>query len=485
MSLASWAKRVWSAAVSSQPRRVRASYDAAQTTRDNSVHWGQIDYLSADAANNAGVRRTLRARARYEAANNSYCRGIVETLANDTIGTGPRLQMLSDNPDANQRIEAQWQAWALSCRLAEKLRTMRMAVTVDGESFGLMATNPRLDHPVQLDVIVTEADQVTTPDYWGIDPYAVDGIRFDQWGNPLEYHRLRHHPGSDSTGTADWLDYDRIPAASMLHVQNIDRPWQHRGVPEITPALPLFAQLRRYTLAVIAAAETAADFAAVMYTDSPALVDPADVDALDEIELARRMMTTLPAGWKLGQIQAEQPTTSYREFVECILREVCRCLSMPMNVALGDSSNYNYASGRLDHQTYFKATRIFQHYLEQRVLDRLLAAWLDEALLIPGLFDGESMGVFSTRHRWFWDAHEHVDPEKEAGAAKTLLESGLLTEAEYQAKQGCDWEVVEQQRATELGFGDVAEYRVWKRQQLGGAPTPQPQEEEPVDADNA
>ena len=38
-----------------------------------------------------------------------------------------------------------------------------------------------------------------------------------------------------------------------------DRPGQARGIPDITPALPLFAQLRRFTLAVLAAAETAAD----------------------------------------------------------------------------------------------------------------------------------------------------------------------------------------------------------------------------------
>jgi len=61
-----------------------------------------------------------------------------------------------------------------------------------------------------------------------------------------------------------------VPADAVVHWFRSDRPGQHRGIPEITPALPLFAQLRRYTLAVIAAAETAADFAAVLFTDAPA-----------------------------------------------------------------------------------------------------------------------------------------------------------------------------------------------------------------------
>ena len=72
-----------------------ARYDAAVTTDDNRRHW-------ADAAASADVRRTLRNRARYEVANNSYARGIVLTLANDTVGTGPRLQLLTGDEGINR-----------------------------------------------------------------------------------------------------------------------------------------------------------------------------------------------------------------------------------------------------------------------------------------------------------------------------------------------------------------------------------------------
>src|SRR5574339_1156872 len=110
------------------------------------------------------------------------------------------------------------------------------------------------------------------------------------------------------------MQYDRVPAESVIHYFRADRPGQSRGIPDITPSLPLFAQLRRYTLAVLAAAETAADFAAVVYTDSPANGEAADVEPMDVIELERRMATVLPGGWKLGQIAAEQPATTYAEF---------------------------------------------------------------------------------------------------------------------------------------------------------------------------
>jgi len=87
-------------------RVVRGRYDAAQTTGDNERHWANADFLAADAANSPEVRRALRCRARYEVANNSYAKGIVLTLANDVVGTGPRLQMLARDPAVSGRRSA-------------------------------------------------------------------------------------------------------------------------------------------------------------------------------------------------------------------------------------------------------------------------------------------------------------------------------------------------------------------------------------------
>src|SRR5512139_238349 len=90
------------------PLQVRARYDAAATTDENRRHWANADHLSPDAANSPLVRRTLRSRARYEVANNSYARGIVLTIANDCVGTGPRLQLLSDDAALNKTVEQEF-----------------------------------------------------------------------------------------------------------------------------------------------------------------------------------------------------------------------------------------------------------------------------------------------------------------------------------------------------------------------------------------
>ena len=123
---------------------VRGKYDSAQTTLENRRHWINADHLSANSAISADVRRTLRSRTRYEVANNSYAKGIVLTLANYVVGTGPRLQMLTDDPAVNRVIEKEFTRWAKAIGLAHKLRTMRIGQCESGECFGLLTSNPQM-----------------------------------------------------------------------------------------------------------------------------------------------------------------------------------------------------------------------------------------------------------------------------------------------------------------------------------------------------
>src|SRR5690606_12717406 len=105
-------------------------------------------------------------------------------------------------------------------------------------------------------------------------------------------------------------------------------------------------------------------------------------EAWSEIEIVQRMMLTLPAQMEIEQFKAEQPTTTYGEFKREILNEIARCLNMPFNVAAGNSAGYNYSSGRLDHQIYFRSIAITQGDCGDIVLDRLFRAWYQEATLL-------------------------------------------------------------------------------------------------------
>ena len=420
---------------------VRARFDAAQTTRDNWRHWSAADHLSADMEAAPEVRRTLRMRSRYEVANNSYARGLVQMLANDTIGTGPRLQMLSADETFNDAVETAFMRWSDAVRLAPKLRTMRMARCQDGEAFAVLATNPKIRHGVKLDLQLIEADRVSGELRWFEDDTSVDGISYDRWGNPTDYRVLKYHPGDIRYMPGD--DAIHIPAEYMIHIYRQDRPGLHRGVPEITPALPLFAQLRRYNLAVLSAAEAAADFAAILYTDAPPNGESDEVEPMDAIPLERNMMLTVPAGWKMGQLDPKQPAANHAEFVKIILSEIARCVVTTYGTLAGDFSGHNYASGRLDNQIYHKSILVDRSFWETEVLNRIFEVWFREYLLL------EHLAAKGARHLWYWDSFVHVDPLKEADAQRVRLENNTTTLAAECAKDGRDYLSVLRQRAKE------------------------------------
>jgi capsid protein len=130
---------------------------------------------------------------------------------------------------------------------------------------------------------------------------------------------------------------------------------------------------------------------------------------------------------------------------------------MPYNIAACNSSGYNYASGRLDHQTYYKSIRVEQSHCETVVLDRILDAWMAEAVKVYPELAGLEDWLATTKrsgagHQWFWDGHEHVDPLKEASAQATRLASNTSTLASEYAKQGKDWETELRQRAKEISL---------------------------------
>ncbi len=427
---------------------VRAKYDAAERG-DDYRHWANADAFAADAALSPSVRRTLRNRARYERANNSYLAGISATLANDLIGTGPRLQLDTGDAEADRLVERLFFDWGWVVDLPAKLRVMREALVVDGEAFALMITNPRLSG-VTLDLRLVEAEMVATPTELmsqTITPEGnvVDGVEFDQIGNVVAYQVLNYHPGANFR--VNTLEFQRVPAAQMVHWFQASRPGQHRGVPQVAPALKLFGQLRRYTEAVIAAAETAADLAAFIHSNSPA-AEVDEVDAFAALEIQKRTLTTLPEGWDISQLKAEQPTTQYPAFVRAILNEIARCLQLPYNVAALDSSSYNYASGRMDHQVHAMNQRVERDQLERTMLDRVLSAFVNEASL-AGLLPDNLPPFSEWNWGWVWDGKDHVDPAKEANAAETRLRTLTTTLASEYARQGKRWDVELRQIAAE------------------------------------
>jgi lambda family phage portal protein len=434
--------------------RIAARYDAAQTTPENRRHWAMADALGPDASNSAAVRRLLRERSRLECANNCYAAGALQSLGNDIVGTGPRLLVRAGDRAVARRIEQAFARWARATRLTVKLQTMVKARVRDGEAFGLLVNNTRLRSEVLLDMRLIEADMVRAPTGRQDGPLFVDGVEYDEAWNPVKYWVLDQHPG-EAIGQPVAKEYD---ASVVVHTYREDRPGQSRGVPELTPALGLFALLRQFILATVRAADHAADYAAVMHTTLPT-VEAAEVYGTDTLDIERGTVSALPEGWSLTQLEARHPNASFREFKGEILDEIGRALQMPSNIIRGNSAGYNYASGRLDHQVYRRNIAVYRADIERSVLDEILAAWVREASLV-GIIPAEMRDSLEIPHEWLWPGFLHVDPNKEAMAQErrlanhtsTLADELALMETPRSLDEVLEQRAYELRRMRELGL---------------------------------
>jgi lambda family phage portal protein len=448
---------------------VRARYDNALTTPENQRQWIGTDALSAKSANSFQVRRVLRNRSRYEVSNNPYLWGICLDNAAHLIGSGPTLKVLTDDAGYNREVEAAWKEWCQAVDLVEKLTTAKLARTIDGEGFLVFKTVEDLETPVKLWPADIEADQVTTYSPKNLAELWVDGLDLHPvTQRPVRYHVLKTHPGDFYFPNMNPLESEKISADYVCHTFPKMRAGQVRGVPQFTPSLDLWVELRSYRRSVVGAAEIAADYAAVLEQDAEVGAGDPDEDADTEyqpfkrVPLDRKGMAMLPPGAKLKQLEGKQPLTQYEGFHEKCVGEACRPLSFPVNLALGTSQKFNFSSSKLDFVNYFASLDRERERAEALQLRKLFRAWFAEAVLAGWV--RQRNGLATPPHEWHWPGHPVLDPTADAQADAGRLSSGTSTYKQFWAARGYDWRDVMAQQAEEqaeierlgLRFGEPA-----------------------------
>ncbi len=446
-----WAKNLFSmggnsAASALSPAKqfqIAARYDNAITTNENIRSWTNTDYYSARAANNFQVRRSLRVRSRHEVANNPFLFGITNGNADDLIDTGPTLQLDSGDKSYDREVEMAWQDWCAEVEFVEKLRTCKLARTVDGEGFLIFKTVEELESPVKLFPVDVEADQVTTPQPKNLAEYWVDGVDLHPITNrPRKYAVLKHHPGD-----LFWLnplDFQWVDAEFVVHWFPKFRPGQVRGVPVFTPSLDLFNDMRAFRKSVMDNAKLVAQHTVTLESEAPAGMDDDDNDEeyfpFKRVPVVNGTQTLLPKGMKAHTMDPKQPATTYEMWQTTCIGEACRPLSYPLNLALGTSHRFNFSSAKLDHINYRHSLNVERNDCERVVLNKSFKAWYQEAVLCGQIraYDGLKLPP----HDWHWPGYEPLDPVVDAEADIMRLQSGTLTWREFWAKRGFAWQDV-------------------------------------------
>lgn len=458
-------------------RDINAHFDAAQNSPDFRNYWAAADSLDADSAHSREVRQRLVNRSRYEVANNGYADGMVQTHANYLVGKGPTLRMQTASKGFNQMVEAEWGRWCKAVKLRRKLWCMAHARVQDGEAFGLLRTNPRLRHQVKLDLQLIEAEQCQTP---YLSPGAtgkIDGITFDEFGNPISYDILPQHPGGQWSMTAKPVE---VPALFVLHWFILRRPGQHRAVPEFRSTLNDGAQGRRWREATVSSAESVAQANIFIKTQlTPDTVNDPDVIPYDTVPFKKGMITALPNGFDPFQLDSKHPNSTFGEFNKSLISQQGRPKNMPFNVAACDSSAYNFASGKLDHQPYYLTLDCERMDGDDLVLDPLFEMWFAEAAEIFGWVTGPFP---LPPHVWDWPALPKADIRTEAAARDTDLRNGTVSLSKVYSDDGRDFDDELPKLASDYGVSED-EMRQILRDNIFSTPPPPDPAQQAADAE--
>lgn len=435
-------RRELAEALAKERRKVRGTYDAGRDDDDHKNHWAHTDTLDADSCNSKAVRCKLVQRSRYEVANNGYADGIAQTYSTTLAGNGgPQLRMQTGSNGFNQLIEARFYEWMQAVNFAGKLWTLAHAKYVDGEGLGVIRRNPGIKNAVKLDWCLYETEQCQTPFLPYGKPGYIDGIQFDEYGNPTFYEFLKYHPGSSNSYLA--YNTELVPARFVTHWFKQRRPGQHRGIPETTSTLNLGAAARRWRESTLCKAEMQAKLTVLLKSlMQPSSEDADNVAAMSTLEMLTGMMIALPNSVEPVQMDMDTPGAQYESFHKTLVNEQARPKSMPYIVAACDASGSNYATGRLDHQNYYAALDTDRDDADRQVLNVVFDVWFDSAVRTYGWLGGnpEAIGPAARAHLWDWPKHRVIDESTEADSRDKRLKNGSVGLHEIYSDDGRDYE---------------------------------------------
>lgn len=418
---------------------IQAGYDVLQKEHD-SDHWKYATNKASSALDTYAVRRGITRLARSEFRNNPHLKGLVLKMAHEVIGTGPTLEIIPDNvtkesTTAANNLEAFWTKHATEIKFTKKLRLAEVEKRVGGEVFNVFRHNPKIK-TLPIDFEVYEGEQFHTPGFayqelYGASEYPpIDGIRLDDWGNVSEYHRLRQHPDGIYSHANSWTDVDHVDESVCVHEYRKERPSQYRGISECLAPLHIYALIRKFIESKVGQEELRAKMLGVIQSK---WVECADIgDDPIEMMIGDGQFLTMPDGWEAEMFRFDATGQGVTEFMRVALSWATQAFLVPWNVAASDSSDSNFASGRLDQLLWNRVVEDRRSDIEKEKVNRYFEFFLEFAMLADKIPEG--LGPFT--YKWHWPEREPIDKKSQSQADANYVKAGIFDVDEFAQRKG-------------------------------------------------
>jgi lambda family phage portal protein len=417
------------------------SYDAASKGRRTS------SWLANGTSANTEISvaaTTLRNRSRELSRNNPFAKKAVQSISNNTIGTGIRAKITG-----SARLKNAWTEWSDStnCDLDGRktlggIQKMVMrAVIESGDCLILKRIDPKAKVPLKLVVLEIDYLDMNKNDFQTDKDgnYNFLGIRFNKKGERIGYWLFDTHPG-ESMRSAKYVSR-LIPADQVIHVFEQLRPGQQLGVPYGVSAFLRVRDMDEYNDAQVVRQKIAACYSVFIRTDQ-SISTSAERDEMERVEPG--MIQQLGAGEDV-QFSTPPSVDNFEEFHRTMMYGISAGYGLTYQALTGDYSQVNFSSGKMGHIEFNRNIEDWQWNMVIPQFLQPIWSWFVDAVELKGI------AASSATCGWTPPRREMIDVAKEAKGYNQLIRMGLISMQDAIGEQGYQPEEI------------VAEIKEWNK----------------------
>lgn len=385
----------------------------------------------------------VRDRARDLVRNSPIASKGLSVLVNNAVGSGVRAKIISSKQN-QKRLDQAWKSWAEStdCDFDGRLNLyglQALAIRSVMESGDCIIRFRRASgKPVPLELQILEGDFIDHNKTESLSGggYIIQGVEFDKLGKRVAYWLYDQHPGDPIHGRSLMYESSRVSAEEIIHVYEVLRPGQVRGVSRLSSIMTVLKNFDDYEDAQLIRQKIAACFAVFVQDSVGGAIDNViDADEEDDGTLSERItpgtIEHLPAG-KSVTFANPPITEGYGEYMRNVLRSVAAGLGITYESLTGDLSGVNFSSIRVG---VIEALKNFEHIQNNVIIPFMdkIFNWFLQATEISGLNKGSEVKVL-----WTTPRREMLDPLKEITALGEEVKFGFTSWSEAVTSRGWD-----------------------------------------------
>lgn len=427
-------------------RVVAQEYEAAGRGRRTESWRGPSG--DANAVSSMSLAR-MRQVSRDLARNNGWAGRGIRSIVNATVGAGIENQVLLDDkpfPDG-QKI---WDGWAetVNCDFDGRLNWFGLQALIDRTivlSGGALIIKERANSRDGLPLTAPVRIQVREPDHLDDNKTRHDGrvvergIELDGRGRRLAYWLFPHHPGSRTRHTMTSV---RVPASDVIHVYEVIRPGQLRGIPWLHSAITTLQELDGYVDSRLMQARVAALFG-ISVTDingdgvgaaGPVSDDPGGEDKLEAMQPG--MINYLDPGQDIKAADPPRFDSAEAGFAQLYLRMVAAAIGVPYEVLTGDFRDSNFSAARMARLGFQANVDVWRWHMLIPLVCNGVFRWVMELAAVPNQWPGVPTAI------WTPPSMPSINPLLDAQTKTTRVRGGHDAQTEVWRAEGKDPEVM-------------------------------------------